>query len=364
MLSAEVLSSEGVLLYRGEIMDKVMCGYGELFTIEHGKYEGFWNKGQSKKVAKVLYETEVPKPYWFTEAKESAFVGRHYDNNGNLIYVGQLKELKYDGIGVKYNSDKPFISGIWEDGVLIKPTPIDDIYNSLFINHNFDHNGKMNTSEFSGKLLNIKYDFKYKGGYCDDCIYLGQTENGEMSGLGEVVFYNSEDKKISLSTGKWVENCKLGEFKEYYKNGTLAFTGSYDTTRLITGHLESFRNGRATAYYDNGNLFCEGQWVMGKVVGNVKLFRKNGTLFFDGSIDNEEVGSGLFFIQSYGLEFTFDIEWSNSGKSINGTVLYKNTKEDRLELQKIPGKIKKKVFIPHINPVDEIDLIVSRYKTF
>ena len=89
----------------------------------------------------------------------------------------------------------------------------------------------MNTSEFSGKLLNIKYDFKYKGGYCDDCIYLGQTENGEMSGLGEVVFYNSEDKKISLSTGKWVENCKLGEFKEYYKNGTLAFTGSY--SRLI-----------------------------------------------------------------------------------------------------------------------------------
>lgn len=73
-------------------------------------------------------------------------------------------------------------------------------------------------------------------------------------------------RKMSADGTKWIRD---GLFTEYYPNGNIASTGTYDN---------GLENGHWIDYHENGQIAAEGDYVNGKESGKWYYYDINGIL--------------------------------------------------------------------------------------
>ncbi|MFM9028076.1 MAG: toxin-antitoxin system YwqK family antitoxin, partial [Bacteroidota bacterium] len=94
-----------------------------------------------------------------------------------------------------------------------------------------------------------------------------------------------------IAEGSYLEGREDGQWKQYYKDGTLSFEGEY---------LEGEPTGAHKYYWPNGNIHEERNYRLGLPDGTWKLFDENGALtlsigFRNGEeikVENEELPRG------------------------------------------------------------------------
>ena len=174
--------------------------------------------------------------------------GKEYESkNKQLIFEGEYKNGKREGIGKEYN---------YKNSVI-----------------------------FEGEYKNGKREGKGKE-YNDDnkLIFEGEYINGKRNGIGKL-FY--KDGRVQFK-GEYIGGEKNGRGKEYYYGGGLRFIGHY---------LNGKRNGRGKEFLSGGLVFrnilkknknknnvltFEGEYLNGEKNGYGKEYYFNGNLKFEG----------------------------------------------------------------------------------
>ena len=104
---------------------------------------------------------------------------------------------------------------------------------------------------------------------------------------------------------KEIENLKTapietGHYTEAYPNGNLKIKGD-----LVKGT----RQGKWTAYYEDGKVWSENNYIDGKKNGETKSFYPNGNLRFLGHYKNDKRTNQWFFYNKNG-QFEKEIDFT------------------------------------------------------
>jgi pimeloyl-ACP methyl ester carboxylesterase len=95
-------------------------------------------------------------------------------------------------------------------------------------------------------------------------------ENGQMQ---MDAFYSAFDRNIKEDYQcNYRSNTKEGEYRQWYVNGQVEFSGRY---------VKGLWNGPSTSWYENGKKEAEENWRHGQLHGKVKYWSEQGELQFD-----------------------------------------------------------------------------------
>ena len=95
----------------------------------------------------------------------------------------------------------------------------------------------------------------------------------ERNGLGKYYYESGE----LMFEGEYLNGKVYGQVKQYYKNGELLFEGVY---------LNGKGNGKGKCYYKSGKLMFEGEYFNGEKNGKGKEYNDNGAILFEGKYLN------------------------------------------------------------------------------
>jgi hypothetical protein len=249
------------VLYEGNFKDSEFHGNGTLYFYEN-KFVGTFIKGkvstgdyykkvgdgwskisQDNKEGILLFDEG---DYYFgqIEDKRAHGLGKHYANNGRLIYEGEFEKDKYHGNGIYFVGD--------------------NIYKGRFSDGSFVY-GQQITKEkliYEGNLIGVQYHGVgklYKHGYLS---YEGEFFYGEKNGIG----------------------------KEFYINGIISYEGQMKNGK---------REGIGTSFHANGEKNYEGEYKFGRPHGKGKYYNYKGRLIYDGSYEyGEKQGEGKLYFSN------------------------------------------------------------------
>ncbi len=108
---------------------------------------------------------------------------------------------------------------------------------------------------------------QYEDGNKKIVHYYQEKRNGEMTWIGEAWFYQEGMKHLE---GPIADGKRNGEFKTYYKSGSLLSSGNF---------IDGKRDGKATVYHENGKVNYEGFYKDGKECGIWKFYDDEGNLY-------------------------------------------------------------------------------------
>jgi antitoxin component YwqK of YwqJK toxin-antitoxin module len=168
-------------------------------------------------------------------------------------------------------------------------------------------------------------------------LYEGEAFKTIISGYG-VEYYDGEPgKEVAAYRGEFCEGKRHGEGESYHEDGTLKHKGpyreglpygegiSYHENGQIhfKGFFEDWMISRGSEYYKNGKLRFEGFYNSGQrhyygpryfVQG--RLYRENGTLWFEGSFKISRIGSKYCPVISGERSFRNGFEYNEQGEQI------------------------------------------------
>ena len=216
--------------------------------------------------------------------------GKEYEN-GVLVYEGQFSTGLYDGYGIRYKDGKISYSGQYEKG---KRSGNGKEYE----NGTLSYEGQFTADLYNG------YGTQYKAG---KVWYSGQYENGKRSGSGK-----EYENGTLLYEGQFLDNLYEGRGK-LYKNEKLIYDGTFHA-----GSAE----GSGTAYYLSGKISYQGQFTAGRKDGSGVAYNEDGSKLYEGGFAEDEYsGSGtLYFDDGSQLEASFlggvpsgNVQWKRNG---------------------------------------------------
>ena len=191
---------------------------------------------------------------------------------------------------------------------LISETQIDKNYftNIFTVNDEEDlcyYQGQMNNNKWNGYgKLWTKY-FKYHGNFkngkvhghgtyeyieknhdlSDEFVkyYEGDFEEGDKNGIGKEIYFNNESY--------------FGSFKNSLRNGngTLYNSNGSEKIKCFWKDGAAINTTQITEHWENGNIKYKGGFNGVKWHGNGVICYKNGSIFFEGNIDNNNIVNGI-----------------------------------------------------------------------
>lgn len=145
----------------------------------------------------------------------------------------------------------------------------------------------------NGKREGLWRIFSEKGGYEEgsytsgrkDGVWVATYESGTTKSVityrdgdakGKVTFYYPNGNV--MEEGFWAIDHWEGEYKYYYKNGTLSYHFKYNP--------QGIRQGEQLYYHDNGKILYSGIWLEGKVTGALSVYNANGVKIIERQYEN------------------------------------------------------------------------------
>ena len=320
-----ILYDEYHMIYNGYFKDNQYSGIGILYSDNKIKYEGNFLNGEyngvgieylknGKRKAKykdgkilkecygVLYDKNNKEIYTglLKEQKpKNAKSATIYDDNLNIIYIGDFIDFQYNGKGQlyynkKYNQkeEKIYFEGVFEKDKFIKGTLFSPdgykVYDGEFCN-NIPKEGK-NISiyningfiDYIGDLLDGKYNgngklFLTRDYYENELIYEGQFKNGLYHGFGKGKQFQDKYSEF-LYEGNFINGKMEGKGIIYYEDEkTIFYNGEFKNNEIY---------GKGIIYYFNNSKKIKGIF---KTINKCKgiYYNPKGEKIYEGIIINE-----------------------------------------------------------------------------
>jgi len=259
------------------------------------------------------------------------------EEEGGLIYKGELRDGCYDGLGTMSYPDGSVYIGMWKEnqrqgkGVLIKSdgskylgewqdnfkrglgtfiSAHQDVLQGTFLNGYLEGDGEYTSCNgdcYIGGFLKGKYSGTGKfTKVCGDVFY-GRCFEGKANGAGILRMANGASYR-----GEWKNDLQHGYGKAEYEDGS-TYTGNW-----MNGLFEG--KGKFENRY-NGELY-NGMWHQGKITGigiylfsygdvyegsfvdgnanghGVYLYRKSGNVYVGKWLANRKHGLGILYLKS------------------------------------------------------------------
>ena len=246
---AQLLLSDGTLLYEGDINEAIIEGNGKLYKDNILIYEGA-----------------------FLDGKYSG-KGTLYSDAGTLLYSGRFAENLYHGAGLLYNDDGTVLyDGMFENGQrhgagTLYGTNGEVVYDGMFENNLYHGAGTLHNTEtspaytYSGTFSNGEKSGVGRLFRGDTLIYEGEFAHGLYEGQGKL---RDGDK---LYDGAFVAGLYEGMGK-LYKNGALMYEGEF---------AAGLYNGVGTEYNpETGYKMFEGRYLAGERMAAGITYDENG----------------------------------------------------------------------------------------
>lgn len=165
--------------WTGDCIDGVANGYGQLTWLLNGKktnnvYTGIMINGRPEGKGKYETVTIIPQIFEgeFHNGELSSGKIVSYFKNDTVIYVGDIKNWKANGIGVMHFSDRVWFKGTFKDDYFKE-----GIYTEEKLDYTIESaNWKFNNPE-DGKIT-----------WSDGTIYEGEIKRFEPHGIGTVTY--------------------------------------------------------------------------------------------------------------------------------------------------------------------------------
>lgn len=218
----------------------------------------------------------------FDKGVEVILIDKNVKNNTYKIifsnedeYNGEIKNGKFDGIGIYKKSFNYLYEGEFSEGKKHGKGKIKNDLNVTVFNGSFKNNKKYGYGE------EITSEFTYKGEYengmkngrgcyiTNKLTYEGSFKDNKFSGIGE----------INYSDGKYFK----GNFENGMRNGIGEFHWC-DKRKYVGNYKNGLKHGMGKFDYSNGKSI-EGIWIQGKLQGEgfiidnnikMKVLWKNG----------------------------------------------------------------------------------------
>ena len=253
-----------------------------------------------------------------------------YDFEDNLLFEGEYKDGKRNGIGKEYNIYKElsfegeYLNGkrngkgkeyYYKGEIKFSGEYLDGKrWNGIMYNK---INGK-NYTGVLGKGKGFLEDFDFFG----DKIFEGQFINGERNGQGkEYKLHNI------IFAGEYKNGKRHGMGKNFFKDGKVIFNGLYKEGKKWGG-IGYDKNNKIICEFKNGNGFIkeyngcagaitfEGEFINGEGNGKAKEYNFYGKLIYEGEyLNGKRNGKGKEYNE--GKEIIFVGEYLN-GKRLKG----------------------------------------------
>ncbi|UKS27814.1 stalk domain-containing protein [Paenibacillus sp. HWE-109] len=224
---------------------------------------------------KVLWDPNLKAVYIYDPSTE----GKLYDDNGTLMYEGQLKDGRMNGKGKLYRDN----GSVWYDAVFNN----NEVVGPGVIYFSGNQNGRDRTGEIA---IAQKFENSLQTGYVtyiDDSsfvAYEGETKLGVFHGKGK--FY-IVDKLVY--EGEFKDNLYDG-YGKYFINGDLQNEGNWVKNQL-NGYWKTYRRSE-----DKVILFQEGQHVNGVLHGKgIQYYYPSGVKNFEGDFVEGKMGNGTYY---------------------------------------------------------------------
>lgn len=224
---------------------------------------------------KVLWDANLKAVYIYEPSTE----GKLYDDNGALMYEGQLKDGRMNGKGKLYRDN----GTVWYDAVFNN----NEVVGPGVIYFSGNQYGRDRTGEIA---IAQKFENGRQTGYViniDDnsfVAYEGETNLGIFNGKGK--FY-IVDKLVY--EGEFKDNLYEG-YGKYFKNGILRYDGNW---------VKNIPNGYGKTYEKSNDkviLYQEGQHVNGVMHGmGIQYYYPSGAKNFEGDFIEGKMGKGTYY---------------------------------------------------------------------
>ena len=200
------------MIFFDGIFDMGLFSKGSLYDPKGEKiYEGEFIKGQPKEIKNI----------------------KLYELNGNIKFIGDLSEGKYQGFGKLYENNRLIYQGNFKDGF-------------------YEGNG----------ILYIDEDTKYEGLF----------KEGKYNDMGKIYKY-----KYLYFEGEFKEGKKNGKGIIYYEKKQKYFEGNFENDE---------RKGQGIKYYDNGSVKIEANYI-NSLQCKGKYYSPDKELLFEGEMNDE-----------------------------------------------------------------------------
>lgn len=248
-------------------------------------------------------------------------MGRLFNNQGKLVYIGGFKNNLFDGYGRRFElintvhnaevsqSYRCVYEGLYKDG-LPNGEGREYRYDAEYI---FEKSDNVDPNlYYEGAFVEGKY-CGYGTLYGLDEKYEGVFFDGSLNGYGKKWFLTSSDKKIYKMEGNFLNGSVNGAAKKYYPDGTILFDGSYENGNAVQG----------TSYANDGSIRYTGEWDGVDYNGKGILYWQDGQIQFDGSwAENMRSGSGTSFREDGTMEYMG--AWEKNQYSGYGKLYYED----------------------------------------
>jgi antitoxin component YwqK of YwqJK toxin-antitoxin module len=185
-----------------------------------------------------------------------------YYENGNLNEKYTFnKDKKIDGVYIKYFSDN--------DKINIKCNYINGDKEGLYIEYYKNGDIKFETNYVKDKMNGF-----YREYYNDNRIKIITFYKDNLLNGHYEEFYNSGKKYIDCH---YINNCLDDTYIKYYENENIHFLCNYKYKESITNIYDKNKHGEFIEYYENGEIFKQGNYVNNKLNGEFIIHEKNSS---------------------------------------------------------------------------------------
>lgn len=266
----------------------------EYLNLYTGKYNIKLNTFSEKKelvpkLNELKKELESPKsPIKYLELEKHLFKESNYkltSSKTNIIYLGELKDNKPNGLGLIANLVNP------DEAILDKGKDIYLIkYYGYFKDGLFKGFGNSFYIPTEEEIFYLSRQYQETGVNYLDFInsklnyleYEGEFDNGIKNGLGNYFEYDAikpipdelPETNIYIKTGTFKDKVLDGNGREYMRDGYLLYDGSYK---------DGLHDGGGTLYFpDSSKIEYKGNFSDDRYDGKGTLYDKTGKVIYTG----------------------------------------------------------------------------------
>ena len=256
-----------------------------------------YNKLFQSKLSKNIEDfKEAAKKYIIFEDKGTA---KEYDKtSNNLIFEGEYKNKKRNGLGKEYFQGKLLFEGQFKDGLKNGPGKKYDEEGKLLFEGIYLKGDEWDSE---GEIIERDDEIFYKE---IKAIYYGKITEGKINGYGRKADF---DSNIDFE-GNFIKGEKNGHGKEL-ENVKLVYEGEFKDDK---------RNGYGKEY-DENNIIFEGQFLDGKRWEGIGKEIENKSIIFKGEYKNgKRNGEGKeYYCDSNSIKYSGNyLNIKRSGKGI------------------------------------------------
>ena len=221
--------------------------------------------------------------------KSSSKIHKIYDEDGNLLYEGEMKDGKFHGRGTLYFNDGDKYIGQFEKDVFHGQGTI------------YYTNGNIYEGQFQDGVQHGNGTEYYANGD----KYVGQFEYSNINGIGEYFYANGD---------RYRGECKYGSRNGY---GTLYFANG----NKYEGHFEHDEfHGQGTYYYADGGKYV-GEFKEGNKHGQGTRYWPDGDKYIGQWEDDKKQGQGTYYFANLNK---YEGQWKNDKRHGIGTFYWNN----------------------------------------